>query len=198
MTTLPQQDIDLEAQTSPHDAGSSSSSVISVVSPGVASGIPNPIGRVGYGASSTMAATMSGRQLLSETLMESLFTRQQNEQLQTRESQFRASHGIVGDIGDAEDTGAPPENGEEMLANVATTQDQTTTQWNGHPSDWASWPNGRPSPFISDDALKYYNSLIGNVTAEAEKRMKTDELVFHVAEFTQSGEGETRVVGSSQ
>ena len=127
MTTLPQQDIDLEAQTPPHDV-----------------------------------------------------------------------HGIVVDIGDAEGTRATPENGEEMLANVATTQDQTTTQWNGHPSDWASWPNGRPSPFISEDALKYYNSLIGDVTTEAEECMKTDELVFHIAEFTQSGEGETRVVGNSQ
>ena len=201
MSTLPQQDVDLEAQTPPHDAGSSSSSVISTASPGVASGIPNPIGRVSYEASSAMAATLSGRQLLSETLIEDLFTRQQNDQLPTRESQFRASHGIVLDIGDAGGTRETPENGEEMLADVATTQDQTTTQWNGHPSDWASWPNGRPSPFISDHALKHYRSLIGDVTTittEAENRMKTDELVFHVAEFTQSGEGETLVVDSSR
>jgi hypothetical protein len=199
MTTPPQQDIDLEAQTRPHVSRFSSSSVISVVSLGVASDTPNPTGRASYEASSTMAATLSGGQL-SEAPTESFLAGQQNEQPPTRESEslFQTSHGMTVDMRDAEGTGATPDNEDMLLANAATTQDQTTAQWNGQLSDWASWPIGRPGPFISDDAVKEFSSIIGDVTTEAEEGMKTDELVFHIAEFTQSGEGETLVVGSSQ
>jgi len=157
--------------------------------------MPNPSG---HEASSSIPATPSGRRLLSEAFMKSFFTGQKSEQLPTKESLFQSCYCIKGDMADDEGTGATPENGEDVLADAATMRDQTTTQWNGQPSDWASWPNGRPGPFISEDALKLYSSLIGDVTTEAEMRMKTDELVFHVAEFTQSGKGETLVLGRSQ
>ena len=179
-----QQDIDLEAQISRHVASTS------VISPGVASNITDPVDHVSHGSPYTTSDALSGRQQPSGALVEATFTRQQDE--------LPVLHNIMVDARETDGTGSTPERGAEVLANVATTQGQTTTEWNGSLRDWTSWPNGRPGPFISEDALKRYGSKIGDVTTEAERRMRTDELVCHMAEFTESGKGEKLVLGGFQ
>ena len=64
-------------------------------------------------------------------------------------------------------------------------------QWNGDPMDWETWPNGRPGPSLSEsrtgqnvEALRFFEQ-----TRDEQSRM--EEKVFHLAEFSSTGRGES-------
>jgi len=59
--------------------------------------------------------------------------------------------------------------------------------------DWESWPNGRPGPFVSKAQM---HEAMTDFRAADEKRdewSRTEEKIFHIAEFSSSGRGEYNV-----
>ena len=61
--------------------------------------------------------------------------------------------------------------------------------WNGDPMDWESWPTGRPGPFVSEATMRA-------AMDQFQARGPTDakEKVFHIAEFSSTGRGESSTV----
>ena len=62
----------------------------------------------------------------------------------------------------------------------------TTPQlrWNGDPMDWGSWPTGRPGPFVSEAAMRQAMNMFQHFDSERNEWSRTEEKVFHVAEFS--------------
>lgn len=61
-------------------------------------------------------------------------------------------------------------------------------EWNGQPSEWKSWPIGRPGPFVSEpvtlNLLRYFK--LGHTYYNFSP---PDEQHFHIAEFSSDGQG---------
>jgi hypothetical protein len=68
----------------------------------------------------------------------------------------------------------------------------TTTkhQWNGDPMDWESWPTGRPGQFVSSAAIQRTVEVFQSFEQKRDELSRTEEKVFHVAEFSSTGRGE--------
>ena len=73
-----------------------------------------------------------------------------------------------------------------LLNSTAVSRDEY--KWNGDPSEWESWPVGRPGPFVSEpvelNLLRYFkigeqNHFLG----------PPDEPAFHIAKFSDNGQG---------
>ena len=69
----------------------------------------------------------------------------------------------------------------------------TQRQWNGDPMDWESWPNGRPGPFVSEAQMRVAMARFRAADEERDEWSRTEEKIFHVAEFSSSGRGEYNV-----
>ena len=78
-----------------------------------------------------------------------------------------------------------------LLNSTAVSRDEY--KWNGDPSEWESWPVGRPGPFVSEpvelNLLRYFkigeqNHFLG----------PPDEPAFHIAKFSDNGQGQTMVL----
>jgi len=67
---------------------------------------------------------------------------------------------------------------------------KTERRWNGHPMDWESWPNGRPGPYVSEAKIRGAMSMFHAVDEERGEWSRTEEKIFHVAEFSSSGRRE--------
>lgn len=64
----------------------------------------------------------------------------------------------------------------------------TTTEqhWNGDPMNWESWPTGRPGPVVLDTDMQDARAKF-----QSQDPVGTEEKVFHVAEYSSSGQGES-------
>jgi len=70
-------------------------------------------------------------------------------------------------------------------------------EWNGDPMDWESWPTGRPGPRVSDGQMQHVMGLFQSHDQERDEPSRTEEKVFHVAEFSSTGQGEFDVYRQS-
>ena len=77
-----------------------------------------------------------------------------------------------------------PESGDNL--------DPTTKnhQWNGDPLDWESWPTGRPGPIVPESRIQETLGVFQFYEQFRDDRSRTEEKVFHVAEFSATGQGE--------
>ena len=66
----------------------------------------------------------------------------------------------------------------------------TQQRWNGNPMDWESWPIGRPGPFVSEAARQEAMDMFQYLESERDEWSQTEEKVFHVAEFSSTGQSE--------
>ena len=87
--------------------------------------------------------------------------------------------------------GSAPESGDVLNPMV------TEHQWNGDPMDWQSWPTGRPGPFVSDFRMQEVLGTFQAINEMRDEQSRTEEKVFHVAEFSSSCQGESPVYCSS-
>ena len=51
--------------------------------------------------------------------------------------------------------------------------------------DWESWPTGRPGPFVSGAETQEAVDLFHSLESVRDEWSRTEEKVFHVAEFLQ-------------
>jgi hypothetical protein len=72
----------------------------------------------------------------------------------------------------------------------------TTRQWDGDPMDWESWPTGRPGPFVLEAEMEKLMILSSFLEQVRDEESRTEEKVFHIAEFSLFGQGEFHVHGS--
>ena len=91
-----------------------------------------------------------------------------------------------------EDEGNHSVSSPERLSFRGDTIQSTTTQqrWNGDPMDWESWPIGRAGPFISRAAMERATHLFDAFDSDRNERSRTEEKVFHVAEFSSTSQSE--------
>jgi len=82
----------------------------------------------------------------------------------------------------------PPTSGD--LPNPMTTK----REWNGDHMDWESWPTGRPGPFVSENLIQRAMLLSQAVNKARDEPSRTEEVVFHIAEFSSTGRGEFDVL----
>ena len=89
--------------------------------------------------------------------------------------------------------GDHPPYSPEKIPKSGNNPDPTTNnhQWNGDPMDWESWPNGRPGPSLSEsrkvqnvEALRFFEQT-------RDEQSRKEEKVFHLAEFSSTGRGES-------
>ena len=105
------------------------------------------------------------------------------------------------------DTAVQPIDDSDSLAWVTTSEDEssperlpmrgdisnlTTTQqrWNGDPMDWESWPTGRPGPIVLKAKMKEAIKEFHYSDSERNESSRTEEKVFHAAEFSLTGQSE--------
>jgi len=70
-----------------------------------------------------------------------------------------------------------------IILNPKTTQQRNR----GH---WESWPTGRAGPFVSETRLSAARGVFRYNNIKRDQWSRTEEKVFHVAEFSASGRGE--------
>ena len=92
--------------------------------------------------------------------------------------------------------GDNPPSSPEKIPKSGDSPDPTTNnhEWNGDPMDWESWPTGRPGPSLSEsrkiqikEAIQYYEPARIVISP-------TEEKVFHLAEFSSTGRGESDLI----
>jgi hypothetical protein len=88
-----------------------------------------------------------------------------------------------------EDEGNQPASSPDRLRVIPYT---TTAKddWNGDPKDWKSWPTGRPGPFVSDAQIQKVMGLFRDMDGERDELSRTEIKVFHIAEYSSTGQGE--------
>ena len=72
----------------------------------------------------------------------------------------------------------------------------TQQRWNGNPMDCTSWPIGRPGPLVSEATMRDAMNTFHFFDSERDEWSRTQEKVFHVAEFSSTGRGEFDVYRS--
>ena len=94
-----------------------------------------------------------------------------------------------------EEEGNHPVSSPEKLPIRGDIPNPTTTQkrWNGDPMDWESWPTGRPGPLVSEAAMQRAMDKFHSFNSKCNERSQTEEKVFHVAEFSSTGQSEFNV-----
>jgi hypothetical protein len=76
---------------------------------------------------------------------------------------------------------------EKMSKSGDTTKNH---QWNGDPMDWESWPTGRPGPSVPESRIRETLDLVQHYEQQRDDMSRTEEKVFHIAEFSSTGRGE--------
>ena len=56
--------------------------------------------------------------------------------------------------------------------------------------DWESWPTGRPGPIVPESQIQETMGVFDYYEQLRDGRSRTEEKVFHVAEFSATGQGE--------
>ena len=69
----------------------------------------------------------------------------------------------------------------------------TKRQWNGDPMDWESWPIGRPGPVVPETEMQEAKTMFHSYDQARDEKSRTEEKVFHLAEFSSSGQGKSDV-----
>ena len=59
--------------------------------------------------------------------------------------------------------------------------------------DWESWPTARPGPVVSEAEMQEAMDTFHSYDLERGEWSRTEEKVFHVAEFSSSGQGKSDV-----
>jgi hypothetical protein len=62
-------------------------------------------------------------------------------------------------------------------------------EWNGDPMDWKSWPHRRPGPYGSKIAMREAMEYFRSVEKARNEWSRTEEKVFHIADFSITGKG---------
>ena len=95
-----------------------------------------------------------------------------------------------------EDEDNHPASSPQRLSLRRDTTHSTTThqRWSGDPMDWESWPIDRPGPFVSRVAIERATHLFDAFDSDRNERSRTEEKVFHVAEFSSTSQSEFNAI----
>ena len=95
---------------------------------------------------------------------------------------------VEGDHHPSSPKGAPKYKSRDN-SNPASTKRES----NGDPTDWQSWPTGRPGPFVPYPTMQRTLGAFQFFEQRRDEMSRMEEKVFHVAEFSSTGQGESDV-----
>jgi len=98
---------------------------------------------------------------------------------------------VEGDHHPSSPKGAPKYKSRDS-SNPASTKHESK----GDPTDWRSWPTGRPGPFVPYPAMQRTLGAFQLFEQRRDEMSRMEEKVFHVAEFSLTGQGESDVYHS--
>jgi len=78
----------------------------------------------------------------------------------------------------------------------------STHELDNDPMDWESWPTGRPGPMVSDGRIQDVMRIFQYHDQKRDEReehqpSQAEEKIFHVAEFSSTGQSEFNVYRKS-